>query len=604
MQSRSHALLRGTRLPRASLSPPLGHGCASYKQPRRCYATPRPNAPKKIAVLGGGITGLSTAYYLSRSLPKATITLYEASNRLGGWLQSKREPVPGGGGYVTFEQGPRTLRKSIWGMFTLELALELGLRNDLRKANKNSPAAQNRYIFDQDHILRLPTSIKSAIWASLSGEKVIFNALKEGLFEWKRQKREHTIGDESIGDFLARRGLKKTGEDLVSAFLHGVYAGNIEELSARSTPPFDRLWNQEWLEGSITRGLLSAPKDRLAIPRSLGELVRKHLPTFNGDWAVHKWYMDCSVFALKDGLGSLANALENRLIQKNVNIIREDVTKLEKETFANKMTGITVHTQKKTSNMVKTHDLVISALPAKTTSKIALAGMASGSRSGDAEYLQSRQAIQDALPVPTVTVMVVNLFYRQPGLVPHQGFGYLIPNSVALDQNPERALGVIFDSDIFPSDSVQGTQLTVMLGGHWWSGWPASGLPSEEQGIEAAKSLLARHLKIEVEPALTNVTLQKDCIPQYKVGHHGRMTSAHEALQKIYEGRVRVVGNSYTGVGVHDCVVAARLMAMKIEEEVAEGQMRSNRTGLELDSLGDGSWIVSVAPRWLQALLR
>lgn len=119
MISRSHALLQGSRIPLASLSAPLGCGCASYKPPRRCYATRAP-APKKIAVLGGGITGLSTAYYLSRSLPNVTITLYEGSGRMGGWLNSKRESVPGGG-YVTFEQGPRTLRKSPWALFALDM---------------------------------------------------------------------------------------------------------------------------------------------------------------------------------------------------------------------------------------------------------------------------------------------------------------------------------------------------------------------------------------------------------------------------------------------------------------------------------------------------
>ena len=63
-----------------------------------------------IAVLGGGVTGLSTAYYLSREFPHAKITLYEGSERLGGWLRST--PVEVEGGTVLFEGGPRTLRAS------------------------------------------------------------------------------------------------------------------------------------------------------------------------------------------------------------------------------------------------------------------------------------------------------------------------------------------------------------------------------------------------------------------------------------------------------------------------------------------------------------
>ncbi|KAK8178436.1 hypothetical protein BC567DRAFT_161192 [Phyllosticta citribraziliensis] len=551
MQSRSHVLLQGARIPRASLNASVGCGCASYKLPRRCYATQRPQrpAPKKIAVLGGGITGLTTAYYLSKSLPNATITIYEASGRFGGWLQSKRVKVPDGGGFVTFEQGPRTLRKGLWGIFTLELLLELGLQGDIRGATKDSVAAKNRYFYDQDHIVRLPSSIKDALF---SGERVIYTAIREVLFEWCWKKPEFGHGDESITDFLARRGLKQTGDDLASAFLHGVYAGNIDELSAKSTPPFDRLSHLEHANGSITNGLLAKQKDFVTVPTRLQKMSNHRLPLdiFSKNPNLLVWWVNTSVFALKDGLGSLANVLEKKLIQN------------------------------RTSSILKTYDLVISALPAKTTGEIALAGLRSGT--GSASLAKNRQAMKEAFNVPTVTVMVVNLFYKQPGLVPHQGFGYLIPKTVPGEQNPERALGVIFDSDIIPGmDSAGGTKLTVMLGGHWWNGWPESSLPDEEEAVLAAKSLLARHLKIEAEPVLTNVALQKDCIPQYNVGHQQKLYAAHEALKEVYEGRVRVVGNSYYGVGVHDCVVAARQMAENVMEEVAEGVLHSGRTGLE-----------------------
>lgn len=66
-----------------------------------------PNA-RNIAVLGGGITGLATAFELSRTVPGAKITIYETAKRLGGWMDS--EIVPVDGGEVVFEWGPRTLR--------------------------------------------------------------------------------------------------------------------------------------------------------------------------------------------------------------------------------------------------------------------------------------------------------------------------------------------------------------------------------------------------------------------------------------------------------------------------------------------------------------
>lgn len=104
----------------------------------KCYTTPacqRPdrrfytaessvsnisNEATNIAVLGGGITGLASAYFLTRQLPEARVTLFESTSRLGGWLRSKKVGV--GHGNVVFEQGPRNLRPSLPnGLVTLGL---------------------------------------------------------------------------------------------------------------------------------------------------------------------------------------------------------------------------------------------------------------------------------------------------------------------------------------------------------------------------------------------------------------------------------------------------------------------------------------------------
>lgn len=116
---------------------------------KQCYTTPRCQSAhqrrqystephlaqqnsevKDVAVLGGGITGLASAYYLSQELPKAKITLYESSTRLGGWLHSKRINV--GNGQVVFEQGPRTLRPGTpTALVTLNLVWQQPLKTSL-----------------------------------------------------------------------------------------------------------------------------------------------------------------------------------------------------------------------------------------------------------------------------------------------------------------------------------------------------------------------------------------------------------------------------------------------------------------------------------------
>ena len=98
--------------------------CAS----RCCYSSISPDNENQkrakevtdVAILGGGITGLVTAFYLSRLRPDTRITIFEGSSRLGGWLHTRSVDV--GNGNVIFEQGPRNLRPSVPnGLVTLSL---------------------------------------------------------------------------------------------------------------------------------------------------------------------------------------------------------------------------------------------------------------------------------------------------------------------------------------------------------------------------------------------------------------------------------------------------------------------------------------------------
>ena len=177
--------------------------------------------------------------------------------------------------------------------------------------------------------------------------------------------------------------------------------------------------------------------------------------------------------------------------------------------------------------------------------------------------------------------MVVNLFYSNPSILPAHGFGYLLPRSLPFEQNPELALGVIFDTDAtIGQDAVPGTKVTVMLGGHWWDGWDS--FPDEEQGTRLATAILQRHLKILEEPKVVRVNLQRDCIPQYSVGHDDRMACISDDLKRTFGGRLRVAGNSYTGVGLNDCVRAAR----DVVRDLVDGR---DKTGLD-SFVGGRKW--------------
>lgn len=163
-----------------------------------------------------------------------------------------------------------------------------------------------------------------------------------------------------------------------------------------------------------------------------------------------------------------------------------------------------------------------------------------------------------------VNVMVINLYYDQPNLVPHRGFGYLIPQSVPQEQNPERALGVIFGSETGDGqDTAPGTKLTVMMGGHWWDDWRESDIPTPEEAIAMSQRLLKRHLGIDATPAVAKARFQREAVPQFVVNHIPATLKLSQSVREEFHSRLTLAGNWYgvNGVGVTSCVAQAYLAA-------------------------------------------
>jgi len=387
------------------------------------------------------------------------------------------------------------------------------------------------------------------------------------LLEGTKDPRRGTRDDESVGDFLARRMSSNLVDRVVSAVFHGIYAGDVWQLSAKSLLPTQ--WRDEVEQGSLVEGIVKSSIEGPEYTRREMAFVET-IKTFgkpSDEWT--HTFARTSVFTYRNGLQQLADSLTGHLrglgnvdFQTNTSILKasndEDSISLELK-------------QQDKQSIVTLHSHVISALSPGHLSNIVM----------DPSLASTLKKI------PAVTVMTVNLYYRTPGLHP-PGFGYLIPLATPIDQNPERALGVVFDTSYAPDPnpelrgddmqgpiqdtvSSRGTKLTVMLGGHYWNDWPV--FPTEEEGLAMAKSLLSRHLGITEEPAAHMVNIQKDCIPQYTVGHEQRLKDVHAKLIDTYGGKFRVAGNWARGVGVNDCLRSA----WDVARELTDG----GKTGLE-----------------------
>jgi len=209
----------------------------------------------KIVILGGGISGISAAWYARNKYPNAEISLLEKSDRLGGWIQTSR-----GGGFF-FEQGPRTFAANRCPHL-LELIREAGVSSQIIYSD---PCASRRYLFYKGR-LRSTSSFLPMLILPLLRELFIRKGASE---------------DESIYDFAARRLGPKVANTLIDPLAAGIYAGDIHKLSIRSCFPFLSRWEQE--RGSIVLGALfsrnskkkSTPKGLFTLQNGMGTLIRE-----------------------------------------------------------------------------------------------------------------------------------------------------------------------------------------------------------------------------------------------------------------------------------------------------------------------------------------
>lgn len=160
----------------------------------------------------------------------------------------------------------------------------------------------------------------------------IFNILRtEPVFDgllgaiWKditTRKRPDTLEDESIGNFIARRGDARLANNLASALFHGIYAGDIWQLSAKTILALP--WQREGKRGSLTLQGLGSAMTNVTWQFCDDVQMQMDLAETRWDPEFREKIVDCSVFTFKKGLGQLAEALEKHLEDNpNITIARE-----------------------------------------------------------------------------------------------------------------------------------------------------------------------------------------------------------------------------------------------------------------------------------------
>ena len=223
----------------------------------------------KVAVIGGGISGLCTAFRLKNA--GADVALFESGRSVGGNIKTVI-----GDGYL-LENGPNSL------LANREL---LDLINDLRISKqvlKPNPAAKKRFIVRGGRLTALPSGPLDIFTTSSISAGGRLRLLKEPFISTR------SASGESVSSFFERRLGKEIAEYAVDPFISGIYAGDPRKLSIQNA--FPRLHKFEQEAGSLIKGALFSPKDQAAKPP-------KGSPR---------------TFSFKEGVSTLTNALQGGL---------------------------------------------------------------------------------------------------------------------------------------------------------------------------------------------------------------------------------------------------------------------------------------------------
>ncbi|KAH9487680.1 hypothetical protein Btru_069863 [Bulinus truncatus] len=463
-------------------------------------------------VIGAGVSGLASALYIQRSLPKfAKVVLLEGSNRVGGWVNTTIYPDGG-----IFEHGPRSLRPAGEpGRNTLQLADELGLARYVLPIFPSDPAAKHRYLYVKGKLCALPSSILGLFRTLPPFTKPLISSLLTEPFHLKCRE-----PDESIYSFVRRRLGPEVADIAIDALCRGIFAGDCRQLSVKAC--FPPLHEMEQKYGSLAAGALFSFKDSKIEATGL---VKRAV---DDKWA--SW-------SLTYGLQQLTDAMAESIRNTKGSEIRLDTKVLGLKPTQNGK--ITVTTPSDSIDA----DLVISSIYSKDLGSILPPAM--------------KELKEDLSSLPAVNVVVVNLEYKE-NVLPVQGFGHLLPSS---ENGP--VLGVVYDSCTYPEHNRKGspdsTRITVMLGGSWYNELlsPDGTLPSGSDIVWMASQAAAKQLGIMSHPIRSHVALQKACLPQYKVGHVNWVAKVEEKIQQS-QLPLKLVGSSYRGPAINDCINNAR----------------------------------------------
>lgn len=423
----------------------------------------------RIAVVGGGITGLSAAYELVKS--GRSPVLVDSSARLGGVIETST--IEG----CVLEGGPDSFLSA--KPAAAELIRELGLGDELIGSNDSSRVT---YVVKRGKLVPLPDGLlmmvpTKVLPLALSPLLTWKTKIRMGL-EWLRRPPHTELPDRTVGDFIRDHYGQEAVDYLADPLLSGVYGGSAERLSVNSV--LARFVELEKTHGSLTRGVLSARKA-----------------------AVHGAQTGPLFLTLKRGLQQLVDALEER-VRSSTDVVQAQV---------NSVVPAAGGWRLRTSAGDHEAAGVILAVPAWIAGRL---------------LRETEQKLSVLLEnVEYSSSVTLSLGYRkeQIGTIP-PGFGFLVPAAERRTLVACTFIGAKFPYRVPDSHLV----LRCFLGG---AGREAVLDESDEILVRTVRQELSALLGWDAEPDFINLRRWRKAMAQYAVGHSARISRVMDLLQGL-----------------------------------------------------------------------
>ncbi len=461
---------------------------------------------KRITIIGGGITGLAAAYRLQKTIPKADITLLEATNHLGGKIGTEQFD-----GFV-MEWGPDCfLSRKPRG---IGLCQELGLTAELVGRN---PRYAKTFVLRNGRLHRLPEGLTGLIPTNLEALKsstLLSDSARERLARETSIPPKPANGDESVAAFISRRLGQETFENLVEPLMAGIYAGQANELSLAAT--FPQLRQLELKHGSLLGGLTNRPPAN----------DDSNYPPF---------------VSFPNGMQTLVTRLIECL--EGVEILKE--TAVHKITRGANGYRLFVNNQQLPEKSIDTDALIITT-PVYVSSQIL-------------ESVDSQLA-QFLNEIPYASTALVNLAYNEADVPKLDGYGYVIPNV-----EDRAALACTWTSRKWQNRAPVGKVLIRVYIGRY--GQPDVTEYNDDRLLSIALNEISQTLSIIADPLFNRIIRYPKAMPQYNLGHLDRLSAIENQLAQ-YPG-LFLAGAAFNGVGIPDCIASGEQAAESARKYLA-----------------------------------